>query len=290
MNDDSTRDDPRPRRARAGDPLAETRMGGERVYRGALLDVRRDRARMPDGSEAVREYIVHPGAVLVVPRLPDGRLVVERQFRYPHDRSFLEFPAGKLDPGEDALATGVRELIEEVGYTARIWIHLGVVHPVISYSTETIEIYAAHDLAHVGAKLDEGEFLEVHRLSLADLDVAVDQGRLTDAKSMSALLLYQRWTNAATRSIRLRIGGRVQGVGYRDFACREAAACGITGWVRNRADGSVEAHVQGARERCDAFVERCRRGPPASDVERIVVTRAAFDETLSDFLLRTTEK
>jgi ADP-ribose pyrophosphatase len=283
-------DDPRPRGDRAADSLAEARIGGEQVYRGALLDVRRDRARMPDGSEAVREYIVHPGAVLVVPRLDDGRLVVERQFRYPHDRSFLEFPAGKLDPGEDALATGVRELIEEVGYAAQVWIHLGVVHPVISYSTETIGIYAAHGLAHVGAKLDEGEFLEVHRMSLAELGTAVDDGRLTDAKSVSALLMYERWTSAATRTIRVEFSGRVQGVGYRDFACREAAAGGVTGWVRNRRDGSVEAHVQGRRERCDAFVERCRRGPPASDVDRIVVTRAASDATLSGFLVRPTQR
>jgi ADP-ribose pyrophosphatase len=290
VNDDPTRDDPRPRHERATDPLAETRIGGEQVYRGALLDVRRDRARMPDGSESVREYIVHPGAVLVVPRLPDGRLVVERQFRYPHDRSFLEFPAGKLDPGEDALATGVRELIEEAGYTAKVWIRLGAVHPVISYSTETIEIYAAHGLAHVGARLDEGEFLEVHRLSPAELDAALDEGRLTDAKSVSALLMYERWTKAALRNVRLRVTGRVQGVGYRDFACREAAASGIAGWVRNRRDGSVEAHVQGPRARCDAFVERCAQGPAACDVERIVVTRAAFDATLSEFLLWPSER
>jgi ADP-ribose diphosphatase len=278
--------DPRPRHDRTDDPLAETRIDGEQVYDGALLDVRRDRARMPDGREAVREYIVHPGAVLVVPRLDDGRLVVERQFRYPHDRSFLEFPAGKLDPGEDALATGVRELIEEVGYTAQVWVDLGVVHPVISYSTETIAIYAAHGLSHVGAKLDEGEFLEVHRLSLAELDAALEEGRLTDAKSVSALLLHQRWVSAETRSVRLSISGRVQGVGYRDFACRQAAAGGLVGWVRNRRDGSVEAHVQGPRERCDAFVERCRRGPPAADVERIVVTRAGFDAARSGFVVR----
>ena len=103
--------DPRPAAASPDDPLAERRIGGERVYDGTLLDVRRDRARMPDGSEAVREYIVHPGAVLVVPVHDDGRMIVERQFRYPHNRSFLEFPAGKLDPGESALESGVRELI-----------------------------------------------------------------------------------------------------------------------------------------------------------------------------------
>jgi len=164
-------DDPRPAHDRADDALAERRIDGEQVYAGALLDVRRDRAQLPDGGEAVREYIVHPGAVLIVPVMDDGRFVVERQFRYPHNRAFIEFPAGKLDPGESALATGVRELAEEAGYSASIWTRLGVIHPVISYSTEAIELYAARGLAHVGAQLDAGEFLEIIECSDAAVDV-----------------------------------------------------------------------------------------------------------------------
>jgi ADP-ribose diphosphatase len=277
--------DPRPLQP-GGDALRETRIDGEQVYVGALLDVRRDRARLPDGHEAVREYIVHPGAVLVVPIFDDGRMIVERQFRYPHDRSFIEFPAGKLDPGERPLATGVRELIEEVGYEAQVWTRLGVIHPVISYSTEAIDIYAAKGLSHVGANLDPGEFLEVHAMSADDLHAALDEGRLTDAKSIAALALHERWMRAATRSVNVRIRGRVQGVGYRDFACREAEALGVTGFVRNRGDGSVEAHVQGPRERCDAFIERCRRGPPASSVERIEMTRTPEDAALTEFTFR----
>ena len=281
-------DDHRPGRAHADDALRETRLDGEQVFRGALLDVRRDRVRLPDGHEAVREYIVHPGAVLVVPVDDDERLIVERQFRYPHGRSFVEFPAGKLDPGESPLATGVRELVEEAGYEAQVWTRLGVVHPVISYSTETIEIYAAHGLAHVGARLDPGEFLEVHAMTRAALYAALDDGSLTDAKSIAALLMHERWLRAAARSVRVRVTGRVQGVGYRDFACREAAVLRLAGWVRNRSDGSVEAQVQGPREACDALVERCRRGPRASVVERIEVARAPEDGRLTEFTVHPT--
>jgi len=141
--------------------LRETRIDGAAVFDGALLHVRRDRVRLPDGGEATREYVVHPGAVLIVPVLDDGRLVVERQFRYPLDRVFLEFPAGKVDPGEATEATARRELIEETGYEATTLRPLAVLHPVISYSTETIHCYVAEGLRHVGARLDHGEFLEL---------------------------------------------------------------------------------------------------------------------------------
>jgi ADP-ribose pyrophosphatase len=172
--------------------LIETRVSSEAVFQGRLLDVRRDHVRLPDGSVATREYIVHPGAVLVVPVLDDGRLVVERQYRYPLQQVFVEFPAGKLDPGESALATGVRELEEEAGYTARRWAYLGRIHPLLSYSTEVIEMYVAEGLEHVGAKLDAGEFLEVGAISVAQMLAAVDRGEITDAKTVTALLLYAR--------------------------------------------------------------------------------------------------
>ena len=281
----SRRDDPRPVPAHATHALHEERVGGEQVFAGKLLDVRRDRVRLPDGGEAVREYVVHPGAVLVVPVRADGRLVVERQFRYPLNRVFLEFPAGKLDPGESALGTGVRELAEEAGYRAMIWIRLGVIHPVVAYSTEAIELYAARELTHVGAKLDPGEFLEIVDCTEAELLEAIDEGRLTDGKSIAALALYTRWTGTAMRSVRLRITGVVQGVGYREWVLRTANAAGLAGWVRNRADGSVETHVQGERAACDRFVDACLRGPRAARVTMIEVARDAVDAAHTDFAL-----
>jgi ADP-ribose pyrophosphatase len=186
--------DPRPRRDHGADDrhLVETPIESECVFQGKLLHVRRDQVRLPDGGEATREYIVHPGAVLIVPVLADGRLVVERQFRYPLNRVFLEFPAGKLDPGESPLATARRELVEEAGYTATEWTRLGTVHTVVSYSTEAIEFFLAEGLTHVGARLDPGEFLEVGVLSIAEMLAALDRGEVTDVKTVAALLMIER--------------------------------------------------------------------------------------------------
>ena len=172
--------------------LEETRIDGSQVFDGALLNVHRDSVRLPNGGEAIREYIVHPGAVLIVPVLPDGRLIVERQFRYPLHRVVVEFPAGKLDAGESALATAQRELTEETGYAAARWTRLGLVHPTVSYSTEAIEFFIAEDLTHVGQRLDDGEFLDVAEMSVAELLASLDRGELTDAKTVAALFMYLR--------------------------------------------------------------------------------------------------
>lgn len=169
------------------EPLAEVQIQSDPVYDGVLLKVRRDRVRLPDGGASVREYISHPGAVVVVAVLPDGRLLFERQFRYPLRRAFLELPAGKIDPGESLIECARRELREETGYEASEWMHIGVMHPCIGYSDERIEIFVARGLTHVGDALDEGEFLEVLELSLEESVEAVLDGRVTDGKTISAL-------------------------------------------------------------------------------------------------------
>ena len=172
--------------------LTETKVSSESVFDGKLLHVRRDIVRLPDGSPATREYVVHPGAVLIVPVLPDGRLVVERQYRYPVGKVFIEFPAGKLDPGESEIATAQRELAEETGYVATTWTPLGRIHSVVGYSDEAIDFFVAEGLTHVGAKLDDGEFLEIATMSLEAMLAALDRGEITDAKTVAALLLYAR--------------------------------------------------------------------------------------------------
>jgi len=175
--------------------LAEQTIRGEWVFRGRLLHVRRDLVRLPDGAETEREYIEHPGAVMVIPLLEGGELVMERQYRYPLRRDVLELPAGKIDPGEPPLDCGKRELLEETGYVASSWRHLATTHPVVGYSDERIEIYLARGLTLQGASPDYDEHLEVFRLPLATALEWVREGRITDAKTVIGLFWAERVLN-----------------------------------------------------------------------------------------------
>ncbi|MFZ2972445.1 MAG: NUDIX hydrolase [Ferribacterium limneticum] len=168
--------------------LIESEVSSESVFKGALLNVRKDRVLLPTGQESIREYIVHPGAVVILAFLPNGNLLFERQFRYPLRRVFLELPAGKIDHGEAIIDTAQRELKEETGYVASDWEYLGVMHPCIGYSDERIEIFAARGLHLAGEKqLDHNEFLDVVELSPAEARQAVWDGRITDAKTITSL-------------------------------------------------------------------------------------------------------
>lgn len=177
--------------------LIETRTGSLELFKGRLLHAFRDTVRLPDGSEATREYIAHPGAVMMIPLLDDGRLVLERQFRYPLKQVMIEFPAGKLDHGEDPLACARRELLEETGYTAREWARAGMLHPLVSYSTEFIDIWFARGLTLQERKLDEGEFLEVTTATLDELLTWCRDGRVTDAKTLIGALWLQNILSGA---------------------------------------------------------------------------------------------
>jgi ADP-ribose pyrophosphatase len=173
--------------------LKETLVRSEPVWRGRLLDVRRDTVALPDGAHATREYIVHQGAVMVVPLLPDGRLLMERQYRYPLGRVTLEFPAGKIDPGEAPFTTAVRELAEETGYRAAEWARAGILNNAVAYSTERIEIWFARGLTAGPAQLDAGEFLETVIHTVEELDALCALGEVTDAKTLVGLLWLQKW-------------------------------------------------------------------------------------------------
>jgi ADP-ribose pyrophosphatase len=177
--------------------LRETPVRREQVYRGHFLDVRHDVVALPDGRHASREYIVHPGAVMIVPLLGDGRLVMERQYRYPLARVMLEFPAGKIDPGEPTLQCAIRELAEETGYHAREWSRAGVLHNAIAYSNEGIEVWFARGLVAGDRRLDEGEFLDVVLHTPSDVDAMAARGEITDAKTLIGLLWLQKWQSGA---------------------------------------------------------------------------------------------
>ena len=177
--------------------LTEIRTSSEELLRGNFLHAFRDTVRLPDGSEATREYVIHPGAVMVVAELPDGKLVLERQFRYPVQSVMIEFPAGKLDAGEASLACARRELLEETGYTAKQWARAGVLHPVISYSTEFIDIWFARDLTAGPRQLDHGEFLDVFSATANELLQWCRAGRVTDAKTLTGALWLQNVRSGA---------------------------------------------------------------------------------------------
>jgi len=172
--------------------LKETQIDSKLSYDGNFLKVRKDNARMPDGSVSSREYITHPGAVAILALLDNGKILMERQFRYAPQQEFIEIPAGKIDHGEDILVTAKRELLEETGYIASEWVHLSTAWPCIGYADERLEYFLAKGLVHHGGMLDDGEFLEVFELSVDDAINWVRQGKINDSKTIVGLFWLEK--------------------------------------------------------------------------------------------------
>ena len=172
--------------------LTEKQLDTRIVYEGGFLEVRKDTVQLPNGSTSTREYLTHPGAVAMLAILDNGKLLMERQHRYPWHCDFIELPAGKIDPGEDILVTAQRELLEETGYVASSWTHLASAAPCIGYSDERMEYFIARGLTHRGSQLDDEEFLEVFELSPEEAMQWIRDGRITDSKTIVGLFWLEK--------------------------------------------------------------------------------------------------
>lgn len=177
--------------------LREVPVARTELLKGHFLHVVRDTVRLPSGREATREFVLHPGAVMVIGWLDDGRLVMERQYRHPLREVMIEFPAGKLDAGEASLECARRELLEETGYSAREWAFAGRLAPTIAYSDEIIDIWFARGLSAGEQQLDEGEFLDVFRASPEELQAWCQSGAIIDCKTLVGALWLQNVLSGA---------------------------------------------------------------------------------------------
>lgn len=177
--------------------LHEKTIKSELIYKGNWLKVQRDHVRLPDGAKTFREYILHPGAALILPVLDDGRMVMIEQYRHPLKKVFLEFPAGKIDKGETSLRTAHRELREEIGATSKKMRLMTRIHPVIGYSDEIIDLYLATGLSFQEAQPDEGEFLNITEIELTKAFKLLQQGKITDVKTAMALFWYEKILNSS---------------------------------------------------------------------------------------------
>jgi ADP-ribose pyrophosphatase len=173
--------------------FTEAAQSSRLAYDGSLLKVMRDEVRLSDGAPAWREWVRHPGAVMMLAFVDDDTILLERQYRYPKGRHFIELPAGKLEPEEPPLATAKRELVEECGYEAAEWWPIARLDPCIGYSNEVIHLYGARGLKHVGHRLDPGEHLVTFPARIDDALEWIRDGIITDTKTSIGILWWDKW-------------------------------------------------------------------------------------------------
>lgn len=167
--------------------LKEKKISSEEIYKGKIIDVYKDKVLCPNGKTSYREYIKHCRASCVLAKLPNGKFLLEKQYRYPYDEVIFEFPAGKCDKGEDPKLTAIRELEEETGYLANKITYIGQIYPTCAYTDEIIYLYYAEDLVKTHQHLDENEAVEVLEVTLDEIKELLNNGSLKDAKSVAAI-------------------------------------------------------------------------------------------------------
>lgn len=175
--------------------LDEEFISGEQVFSGRLLKVHVDKVVLPNGHKTTRELIRHPGAVAIVPVLPDGRIVFVKQYRYAVGSVIYEIPAGKLDPGEEPDVCAKRELSEETGYDAKSWQYLTSIVTTPGFSDEIIHLYLAKDLEKHDQHTDDDEFINLEALTPEQVEKMLFDGSIYDAKSIAALGLVAMLQN-----------------------------------------------------------------------------------------------
>lgn len=171
--------------------LKEKKLDSKTIYKGNSLEARVDVVELPDKSKAKRFYILHPGAAVIIAEFKKDRFLMIEQFRYATGKTMLEFPAGKRDNNEPTITTAKRELLEETGYAGQKFKKLGTIHPCIGYSNESMDIFYTKDLEYQKQQLDHGEFLNVLTMTKKQIDAAIKKGKMTDAKTLSAWMLFK---------------------------------------------------------------------------------------------------
>lgn len=182
------------------DALAEETLESRLAFDGIFLKLYQDKVRAADGHVGLREFVRHPGAVTMIPLLDDGQVILERQFRYPLGRSMIEIPAGKIDPGESLLACAQRELLEETGYTAADWVHLGGFHNAFGYSDEKIEVFVARELRLATRRQDAGEVIEIFTAPWQEVAEWTRDGTVTDVKTIIGIAWLEKWLAGAWKT------------------------------------------------------------------------------------------
>jgi len=176
--------------------MTEKTISSQSIYKGKILNVRKDTVELSNGNTACREVVEHSGGVCVLPLTDSDEVIMVKQFRYPYETALLEIPAGKLEKGEEPLECGKRELLEETGFTAERFDYLGKLYPTPAYCTEVIHIYLARGVCedtpaegennpHVP---DEDEILEVVKLSFDKVIDMIFRNEILDAKTQFAML------------------------------------------------------------------------------------------------------